>query len=95
MNSTPYALRTYLQTFDNTVSKYVPLELFQDQVLLIEDYENFNENRVFLKFGANHCAIDSLFCWGFRIESDEMVHGYRHGALVCDGTVLDKQTLKK
>jgi hypothetical protein len=44
MNSTPYALRTYLQTFDNTVSKYVPLELFQDQVLLIEDYENFNEN---------------------------------------------------
>ena len=24
MKSTPYALRTYLQTYDNTVSKYVP-----------------------------------------------------------------------
>ena len=41
MNSTPYALRTYLQTFDNTVSKYVPLELFQDQVLLIEDLDEY------------------------------------------------------
>jgi len=39
-----YALKTYLQTYDNTVSKYVPLELFPDQVSLLEDYENFNEN---------------------------------------------------
>jgi hypothetical protein len=39
-----YALRTYLQTYDNTVSKYVPLELFPDQVSLLEDYENYNEN---------------------------------------------------
>jgi hypothetical protein len=44
MRNTPYALRTYLQTYDNTVSKYVPLDLFPDQVSLIEDYENFNEN---------------------------------------------------
>ncbi len=44
MKSTPYALKTYLQTYDNTVSRYVPLELFQDQVNLIEDYENYNEN---------------------------------------------------
>ena len=44
MKSTPYALKTYLQTYDNTVSRYVPLELFQDQVQLVEDYENFNEN---------------------------------------------------
>ena len=41
---TPYALRTYLQTYDNTVSKYVPLELFPDQVSLLNDYENFEEN---------------------------------------------------
>ena len=41
---TPYALRTYLQTYDNTVSKYVPLDLFPDQVGLIEDYEKYNEN---------------------------------------------------
>ena len=39
-----YALKTYLQTYDNTVSKYVPLELFPDQVSLLEDYENYNEN---------------------------------------------------
>ena len=44
MRNTPYALRTYLQTYDNTVSKYVPLELFPDQISLIEDYDNFNEN---------------------------------------------------
>jgi phage FluMu gp28-like protein len=44
MKSTPYALKTYLQTYDNTVSRYVPLELFQDQVQLVEDYEQYNEN---------------------------------------------------
>jgi hypothetical protein len=44
MRNTPYALRTYLQTYDNTVSKYVPLDLFPDQVSLLEDYENYNEN---------------------------------------------------
>lgn len=44
MRDTPYALKTYLQTYDNTVSQYVPLELFPDQVTLIEDYDNFNEN---------------------------------------------------
>ena len=44
MRSTPYALKTYLQTYDNTQSKYVPLELFPDQVRLIEDYDNFEEN---------------------------------------------------
>ena len=44
MKSTPYALKTYLQTYDNTVSKFVPLELFPDQHTLIDDYEKFNEN---------------------------------------------------
>jgi hypothetical protein len=44
MRNTPYALRTYLQTYDNTVQKYVPLDLFPDQIKLVEDYENFNEN---------------------------------------------------
>ena len=44
MKDTPYALRTYLQTYDNTVSKYVPLELFPDQVSLLNDYEDFEEN---------------------------------------------------
>lgn len=40
----PYALRTYLQTYDNTQKKYVPLELFPDQVQLIKDYEKYNDN---------------------------------------------------
>jgi hypothetical protein len=44
MKSTEYALKTYLQTYDNTVSRYVPLELFPDQISLLEDYENYNEN---------------------------------------------------
>ena len=44
MRDTPYALKTYLQTYDNTVSRYVPLELFPDQVSLLRDYEEYEEN---------------------------------------------------
>jgi hypothetical protein len=44
MKDTPYALKTYLQTYDNTVSQYVPLQLFPDQISLLNDYENHNEN---------------------------------------------------
>jgi hypothetical protein len=44
IKDTPYALKTYLQTYDNTQKKFVPLELFPDQVQLLNDYEEFNEN---------------------------------------------------
>jgi hypothetical protein len=44
IKDTPYALKTYLQTYDNTQKKFVPLELFPDQVRLLQDYENYNEN---------------------------------------------------
>lgn len=44
MKDTPYALKTYLQTYDNTQKKFVPLELFPDQIQLIKDYETYNEN---------------------------------------------------
>jgi hypothetical protein len=44
VNDTPYALKTYLQTYDNTQSKYVPLELFNDQVTLVKDYDVSEEN---------------------------------------------------
>lgn len=44
IKDTPYALRTYLQTYDNTQKKYVPLELFPDQIQLLKDYETYNEN---------------------------------------------------
>jgi hypothetical protein len=44
MKDTPYALKTYLQTYDNTQKRYVPLELFPDQIQLLRDYESYNEN---------------------------------------------------
>src|SRR6056300_667266 len=44
VKDTSYALKTYLQTYDNTQSRYVPLELFPDQDRLISDYDNFEEN---------------------------------------------------
>ena len=44
VKNTPYALRTYLQTYDNTQSKFVPLDLFPDQETLVEDYDNYEEN---------------------------------------------------
>jgi hypothetical protein len=44
VKDTPYALKTYLQTYDNTQSKYVPLELFNDQVTLVNDYDSSEEN---------------------------------------------------
>ena len=42
IKDTPYALRTYLQTFDNTQKRNVPLDLVPDQISLINDYENYN-----------------------------------------------------
>ena len=44
IKDTPYALKTYLQTYDNTQSQYVPLELFSDQKTLINDYDTYEEN---------------------------------------------------
>jgi hypothetical protein len=44
LKDAPYALKTYLTTYDNTQKKYVPLELFPDQIQLIKDYELYNEN---------------------------------------------------
>tara|TARA_R110001583_G_scaffold141380_2_gene293495 strand:- start:7253 stop:8968 length:1716 start_codon:yes stop_codon:yes gene_type:complete len=46
VGDTPYALETYLETYDNTKSSYVPFKLFPEQVTMIEDYENFNDNIV-------------------------------------------------
>ena len=44
VKDTDYALSTYLQTYDNTQKGYVPLKLFPDQKLLIDDFEKFEEN---------------------------------------------------
>ncbi|MCK9416235.1 hypothetical protein M0Q97_06215 [Candidatus Dojkabacteria bacterium] len=44
IKDTPYALRTYLKTYDNTQQKFVPFDLFPDQIQLVYDYEHYNEN---------------------------------------------------
>ena len=44
LKDTPYALKTYLTTYDNTQKTFVPLELFPDQIQLLKDYEDYNEN---------------------------------------------------
>lgn len=44
MKDSTYAFKTYLKTYDKTQKKYVPLEMFEDQRQLIDDYENYNEN---------------------------------------------------
>lgn len=44
LRDTPYALRTYLETYDNTQQMYVPFVLFPDQEKLINDYDTYNEN---------------------------------------------------
>ena len=42
--NTVYSLKTYLQTYDNTQSQYVPVDLFPDQITLINDYDTHEEN---------------------------------------------------
>ena len=69
MRDTPYALKTYLQTYDNTVSKYVPLELFPDQISLLTDYENFSSN----VFG-----IDEQFIVLGFLHRDKTYYSYLH-----------------
>ena len=46
VGDTPYALRTYLETYDNTKSRYVPFVLFPEQETMIGDYEEYNDNIV-------------------------------------------------
>lgn len=43
---TPYAMRTYLETYDNTQNSHVPFQLFPEQKLMIDDYEKYNDNIV-------------------------------------------------
>jgi len=46
VGDTSYALRTYLETYDNTKSRYVPFVLFPEQEMMINDYEKYNDNIV-------------------------------------------------
>jgi|TARA_R110001592_G_scaffold43034_3_gene139757 hypothetical protein len=40
----PYAIETYLETYDNTQSSYVPFKLFPEQKMMLKNFEDYNEN---------------------------------------------------
>lgn len=41
---TPYAIKTYLETYDNTQSKYVPFILFPEQEMMLNNFDKYNDN---------------------------------------------------
>ena len=47
---TPYAIKSYLETYDNTQSKYVPFELFPEQEMMLGNFEKYNESYRSLDF---------------------------------------------
>jgi uncharacterized glyoxalase superfamily protein PhnB len=55
---TSYALKTYLQTYDNTQQKHVPFELFPEQKEMIKDFENH-----ILSILPNYTIIISVSCF--------------------------------
>ena len=42
--NTSYAIESYLETYDNTQSKYVPFKLFPEQKKMLNNFEKYNEN---------------------------------------------------
>jgi len=44
LQDTNYAIRTYLETYDNTKSKYVPFNLFPEQEMMLDNFEKYNDN---------------------------------------------------
>ena len=41
---TSYAIETYLETYDNTQSKYVPFKLFPEQKMMLNNFDKYNDN---------------------------------------------------
>ena len=41
---TSYAIKTYLETYDNTQSKYVPFILFPEQEMMLGNFDKYNDN---------------------------------------------------
>jgi hypothetical protein len=72
MKDAPYALKTYLQTYDNTQKKYVPLELFPDQIQLIKDYSEYNENitRKYRQAGVS-TVTSAWISWKLQLAKPE------------------------
>tara|TARA_R110000824_G_scaffold202012_1_gene386189 strand:+ start:687 stop:2426 length:1740 start_codon:yes stop_codon:yes gene_type:complete len=43
---TTYAIKSYLETYDNTQSKYVPFILFPEQEMMLKNFDKHNDNIV-------------------------------------------------
>ena len=43
---TNYAIKSYLETYDNTQSKYVPFILFPEQEMMLNNFDTYNDNIV-------------------------------------------------
>ena len=43
---TSYAIKTYLETYDNTKSRYVPFILFPEQEMMLNNFDKHNDNIV-------------------------------------------------
>ena len=44
LQDTNYAIKSYLETYDNTQSKYVPFNLFPEQEMMLNNFEKYNDN---------------------------------------------------
>ena len=44
LQDTNYAIKTYLETYDNTQSKYVPFDLFPEQEMMLANFDNYSDN---------------------------------------------------
>ena len=44
LQDTNYAIEAYLETYDNTQSKYVPFNLFPEQKMMLSNFEEYNDN---------------------------------------------------
>ena len=44
LQDTNYAISTYLETYDNTQSKYVPFNLFPEQKMMLSNFDKYNDN---------------------------------------------------
>jgi hypothetical protein len=43
-DDTSYAIETYLETYDNTQSKYVPFKLFPEQEMMLSNFDEYSDN---------------------------------------------------
>ena len=44
LQDTNYAIKTYLETYDNTQSKYVPFNLFPEQEMMLYNFDKYSDN---------------------------------------------------